>query len=180
MAGLRADAEQNRTRILAAARAALAASGDASLHSIAQRAGVGQGTLYRHFANREELVLAVYRHDVTELVDAAPALLAAHPPGQALEMWFEQLAVFGRVKHGVSGVLHAAAKAGLDSEHYQPVVGAIALLLRAGQDAGQLRPDADAAEVLQLVSFLWRDEADPAWQARSRHMLRIVLDGLRA
>jgi len=77
---MRADAEQNRTRILDVARTALAASGNASMQSIAKQAGIGQGTLYRHFPNREALVLAVHRHDVRALVDAAPELLDTHPP----------------------------------------------------------------------------------------------------
>lgn len=77
-------------------------------------------------------------------------------------------------------MLHAATRADLASEHYQPVIGAIGQLLRAGQDAGLLRPDADPEEVLQLVSFLWRDDQDAEWDQRSRHMLQIVLDGLRA
>jgi AcrR family transcriptional regulator len=68
----RADAELNRSRILDAARASLAESGDASMQSIARRAGIGQGTLYRHFPTREALVLEVHRHDVAELVDTAP------------------------------------------------------------------------------------------------------------
>jgi AcrR family transcriptional regulator len=73
---LRSDAEHNRARILRAAREALAASGDFAMNAVARQAGVGQGTLYRHFPTREALVLAVYRQDVAELVDAAPVLLA--------------------------------------------------------------------------------------------------------
>src|ERR1700744_72945 len=97
---MRSDAEQNRARILAAAAAALAESSDATLNSIARRAGVGQGTMYRHFPNREALLLAVYRQDVQAVIDAAPALLAAHPPAEALRQWFGRLASYGRVKHG--------------------------------------------------------------------------------
>ena len=89
---MRSDAEQNRARILAAAAAALAESSDATLNSIARRAGVGQGTMYRHFPNREALLLAVYRQDVQAVIDAAPALLAAHPPAEALRQWFGRLA----------------------------------------------------------------------------------------
>src|ERR1039458_2108969 len=80
---MRSDAEQNRARILAVARAALAESGEATLSSIAKLAGVGQGTMYRHFPTREVLLLAVYRQDVQAVIDAAPALLAGHPPAQA-------------------------------------------------------------------------------------------------
>ncbi|HEX4212514.1 MAG TPA: TetR/AcrR family transcriptional regulator [Candidatus Dormibacteraeota bacterium] len=176
----RVDAEQNRTRILEVARNALASSSDVALHSIAKRAGVGQGTLYRHFPTREALVLAVYRQDVGELIDAASALLAEHEPGEAMRLWFDRLAAFGRVKHGLAGVLREATRASLSDEHYRPVVEAIEQLLSAGQDSGLLRPDVDAEEVLLLVSFLWRGDQDDGWDGGARHMLRIVLDGLRA
>src|ERR1700746_127892 len=98
---LRADAQLNRERILEAARDALTASGDASLNSIAKKAGVGPGTLYRHFPNREALVLAVYRYDVQRLVDAAPGLLEHHAPLAAVRIWFERLTGYLRLKHGL-------------------------------------------------------------------------------
>lgn len=175
---LRADAEQNRARILDAARAALVEAHDASLNTIAKRAGVGPGTLYRHFPNREALLLAVYRHDVEDLVEAAPTLLTSHPPLAALHLWFEQLAAYGRVKHGLSGAFSAATSADLSGEYYSQVIGAIRLLLSAGQRAGAIRADVDAEEVLLLVGFLWRIDA-PDWERRSRHMLDLVLDGLK-
>ena len=191
---LRSDAEHNRTRILEAAREALAASGpgknpgkepgkgpgegEASLSSIAKRAGVGQGTMYRHFPNREALLLAVYRQDVRAVIDAAPELLRAHPPEQALRLWFDRLASYGRVKHGLADAFEAATRADLSGEYYGQVTGAIKLLLDAAQQAGAVRPDVDADEVLLLVSFLWRiDNTD--WEARSRHLLNLVMDGLR-
>lgn len=176
---MRADAQQNRARIVEVARTALAASSDASLNTIAKLAGIGPGTLYRHFPNREALVLAVYRHDVRELVDAAPALLAAHPPFEALRLWFDRLAYHGRIKHGLAGALHAVTRAELANEHYGPVLGAIALLLHACQEAGAVRPDIDAEEVLLLVGFLWRIDLDADWEARSRHLLDLVMDSLR-
>src|SRR5579862_7499488 len=104
----RADAKQNRERILQIARDALAALPDASLNSIAKAAGVGPGTLYRHFPNREALVLAVYRQEIQQLVDLAPALLASHPPLAALRLWFDRLAHYGRIKHELADVLHGA------------------------------------------------------------------------
>ncbi|MDR7276661.1 TetR/AcrR family transcriptional regulator [Catenuloplanes atrovinosus] len=175
----RADAAQNRERILTAAREELARAADVSMHAIAKRAGVGQGTLYRHFPTREALLLAVYRHDVTELVDAATTLLAETPdPVLALRRWLDRLASFGRVKHGLAGALHAATYADLSAGHYRPVVEAIALLLRAGRDAGRIRDDADAEHLLLLVGFLWRGDPDPDRDRRNGHLLDIVLDGL--
>ena len=176
----RADAELNRAKILDVARAALAVSGEISMQAIAKQAGIGQGTLYRNFPNREALVLAVHRHDVQALVDAAPELLAAHPPLEALRLWFDHLASYGRIKHGLAGALHTATRAELEGEGYGPVVGAIALLVEAGQRVGAVRPDLDAEEVLLLVGFLWRIGPDADFEARSRHLLDLVMDALRA
>jgi AcrR family transcriptional regulator len=175
----RADARQNRARILDVARDALTAAPDATLNSIAQQAGVGQGTLYRHFPTREALLVAVYHYDIRELIDAAPVLLARYEPLDALRRWFERLAAYGRIKRGVSEAVEAATRSDLSTEYYAPIVDVIASLLAAGRDAGELRPDVDAEEVLLLVGFLWRGDAGPAWKKRSRHLLDLVVDGLR-
>jgi AcrR family transcriptional regulator len=176
---LRSDAERNRARILEVARTALTVSRDVTLNSIAKQAGVGQGTLYRHFPNRESLLLAVYRYDVRELIDTAPALLTAHPPLDALRLWFDRLASYGRIKQGVADAVEAATRADLSNEYYGEVTGAITSLLDAGKQTGAVRPDVDADEILHLVGFLWRADADDAWEARARHMLDLVMDGLR-
>jgi AcrR family transcriptional regulator len=177
---LRADAQHNRDRILEAARDAFTASGDASLNSIAKKAGVGPGTLYRHFPNREALVLAVYRHDVQQLVDAAPALLEQHPPWQALRLWFDRLAYYGRIKHGLADVLHSITSDDLVGETYGPVVAAITLLLRACEEAGDIRPAVDPDDVLLMLGFLWRLDPSDDSEARASRMLDLVMDGLRA
>jgi AcrR family transcriptional regulator len=177
---VRSDARHNHARILQAAREALAASDDFAMYAIARRAGVGQGTLYRHFPTRESLVLAVYRQDAGELVEAASALLAECEPAQALRLWFDRLAAFGRVKHGLPGVLRAATRADLSSEYYEPVIDAISTLLSAGRAAGVIRPDLGAEDVLLLVNFLWTGDQEAGWESRSRRMLEVVFDGLRA
>jgi AcrR family transcriptional regulator len=177
---LRADAQHNRDHILEVARDALAASGDASLNSIAKRAGVGPGTLYRHFPTREALVLAVYRQDVQQLVDSAAVLLTEHPPLEALRLWFDRLAYYGRIKHGLADVLHAATSDGLAGETYGPVISAITLLLAACEQAGSIRPGLDPDEVLLMVGFLWRIAARDDWRERASRMLDVVIDGLRA
>ena len=176
---MRADAEKNRARILEAARTSLLENSEVTMQSIAQQAGVGQGTLYRHFATREALVMAVHRRDVQELVDSAPALLAGHAPIEALRLWFDRLASYGRIKHGLAGAIHAVMRARLADEGYGPVVGAITLLLDACKEAGSVRPDLDAEEVLLLVGFLWRIDPDPDWEARSARMLDLAMAGLR-
>ena len=103
---MRADARANRERILDIAHDAFAASPTVSLNAIAQRAGVGAGTLYRHFPTREALILAVYQHDVEILVDSVPRLLAEHEPLDALRIWFERLADYVRIKHGLGEALN--------------------------------------------------------------------------
>ncbi|WP_198028877.1 TetR/AcrR family transcriptional regulator [Actinoplanes sp. N902-109] len=175
----RADAEQNRARLVEVARTALAESSDATMQSIAKRAGVGQGTLYRHFPTREALLLAAYRDDVEEVIAAAGALLAEHPPAAALRLWFDRLASYGRIKHGVAEAVQAATRAELSGEYYDRVIAAIGLLLDAGKQAGEVRADADPDEVLLLVGFLWR-LADAGWEERSRRMLDVVMSGLSA
>lgn len=176
---LRADAAVNRERILAAAREALALSGDASMLSIAKRAGIGQGTMYRHFATREALILAVHRKDVRELVEAAPKLLATRPPLIAVREWFDQLASYGRIKHGLADALYSVMRETLADEGYTSIVDVITLLLDAGKQAGTVRHDIDAEEMLLLVGFLWRIESDERWEARSSHLLDLVMDSLR-
>jgi len=106
-------------------------------------------------------VLAVYQHDIQLLADAAPRLLAEHPPLVALRRWCDRLARYGRVEHGVADVLHAASSASVVSDSYGPVVGAIAPLMRASQDAGLLRTDVTPDDVLLLLGFLWRISPGP-------------------
>ena len=88
----RADATEHRGRIIDAAQALVMSSDDLRLNEVAKRAGVGQGTLYRHFPTREDLLAEVYRHDVDELIAVAPALLAEHRPLEALTLWFRRVA----------------------------------------------------------------------------------------
>jgi AcrR family transcriptional regulator len=175
---MRSDAERNRARILDVARSVLAESSDATLKSIATKAGVGQGTMYRHFPSREALLLTLYRRDVGALIEAAPALLAEHPPVEALSVWLDRLASYSRIKHGVAQAVEAATRADLSSEYYERVAAAITLLLDAGKATGELRADIDADDVLLLVGFLWRLD-DATFHARSRRLLATVLDGVR-
>lgn len=177
---LRADAQLNRERILDVARDALASSPQASLNSIAKAAGVGPGTLYRHFPNREALVLGVYRQEIQQLVDLAPALLAKRRPLTALRLWFGRLANYGRIKHGLADVLHAAMNEGVLAETYGPMVGAIDLLLKACEASGSIRHGVDAEDVLLLMGFLWRIEPGHHGEARAERLLDLVMDGLQA
>ena len=174
---VRADARENRNRVLAAARHAFSESADASMNHIAQLAGVGPGTLYRNFPNREALILAIYQDDVARLVETVPALLEARPPVDALRAWTLSLVTAMRKKHGLGDALSQAAHQSAAERTYQPVIDAITALLDAGRSDGSIRPDADPADYLMLTGSLWR--AVDHSQARPERMLDLILDGLR-
>jgi AcrR family transcriptional regulator len=176
-ASLRADAAGNRARIIQAARALIANAGEVKLNAIARQAGVGQGTLYRHFPTREDLLAEVYREDVGNLVAAAPALLAEHEPLTALALWFDLVADYARVKRGVFAAVELAVSQDLAAHSLGPIGEALTTLLDAGKADGTIRPDVDARDVILLIGYLTRLE--PAeWDTRARHLLQVVLAGL--
>jgi AcrR family transcriptional regulator len=173
---VRADARENRARILEVARQALAEDGDTSMNQIAQRAGVGPGTLYRNYPTREALVLAVYQLDVDRLVESVPELLAALPPLEALRRWTTELVSAMKRKHGLGDALSPGAHQSIAERTYGPVIAAITQLLDAGRRDGIIRADADARDFLQLTGALWRAASGP--EDRSQPMLGLILDGL--
>jgi AcrR family transcriptional regulator len=174
----RTDAMENRARIVEAARAAVATSDDLKLNAIAKQAGVGQGTLYRHFPTREDLLAEVYRQEVDELVAAAPTLLAHHRPQRALALWFERVAAYARVKRDVFAAVEVGVWRNLSAHSLGPIGDALTLLLDAGKADGTLRPDVDARDVILLIGYLSRlDDAES--DSRALHLLGIILDGLR-
>src|ERR1700760_1335385 len=175
---VRADARENQARILAAARQAFAEDGETSMNQIAQRAGVGPGTLYRNYPTREALVLAVYQLDVDQLIDAVPGLLATWPPLEALRRWTTDLVDAMRRKHGLGDALSPGAHQSIIEQTYGPVIAAITTLLEAGKHDRSIRADADAGDFLQLTGALWRAATGP--KDRSRPMLELILDGLAA
>jgi len=175
---LRADAAGNRARIVAAARAAVAGGGEVKLNAIARQAGVGQGTLYRHFPTRDDLLAEVYHEDVGELVAAAPALLAANEPLAALARWLDRVADYAQVKRGVFAAVEAGVSQDLAAHSLGPIGDALTALLDAGKAEGTIRPDVDARDVILLIGYLTRLEQGE-WDARSRHLLQVIVDGLR-
>jgi AcrR family transcriptional regulator len=178
----RADAARNRDTILAAALAALTESGDASLNSIAKRAGVANATLYRHFPTRESLVLEVYRHEVRQLAEAADQLLVKESPGDALRDWVQRLAQYAMTKHGLADALRAATGSGtaLFAETYDPIVAALERLLVAAEYAGTVRPGLDPHNVILALAGLWEIDPTTDWQARARELYDLIFTGLQA
>jgi AcrR family transcriptional regulator len=177
---VRSHAVRNREHILQVASEAFAESGDTSLNAIAKRAGVGAGTLYRHFPTREDLILAVYRNDVRRVVEQVPGLLAAHAPLDAFRVWFTGLADYVRVKHGLGEAMSRSAAAQLAiNETYAPVTQAVAALLDACVADGSVRSGLNPVDVLLLMGFLWRTTPDEAGRAQASRGMEIVIAGLR-
>ena len=175
---LRADARANRDRLLDVAREALAADPESSLNSIAKAAGVGAGTLYRHFPTREALVLGVYRNEIDALVALAPSLLARHSPLQSLRVWCDRLAKFGSLKHGLADIIHATDADQDLQRTYVPLLGAVRELMTACADAGEIRPGTDPEDLLVLMGLLWRIPPTTAGTARVKRIVALALRGL--
>jgi AcrR family transcriptional regulator len=177
----RSDAAQNRQAILDVALAALTESSDVSLNAIAKRAGVANATLYRHFPTRENLVLAVYRHEVGQLVDTAAQLLAEREPGEALREWVARLAQYAMTKHGLADAIRAAASPSseLFQETYTPIVGALGRLLTAAEQAGAIRHGLDPDDVILALAGLWEIDPSTDWKARAARLYDLVFAGLR-
>ena len=174
----RADARRNREKLLAAATELFAARGtDVSLDAVAKHAGVGIGTLYRHFPTRDALVEAAYRAEVAHLHESAAELLAAHPPDVALAEWMDRFVAYATAKKGMRGALNSivASGSGVYVETRGQIVAGLAVLLAAGVEAGTLRADVDAEDVMRAMGAVWLvDEEDQA-----RRLLRLLMDGLR-
>src|ERR1700754_1825062 len=170
-------AARNHAAILDVAHDLLAESPTASMNEIAKRAGGGAGTLYPHFPAREALFLAVSRNDVQKLVDAADAMIATRAPDDAFVTWFETLAHYVRLKHGLGEALHNAAIQDAINETYAPVVAAVAKLLDACVAGGTVRAGLDPADILLLMGFLWRVGPDEDGVEQGRRLVRIVFAG---
>lgn len=175
----RTDAVRNRAVIVDAARQLITEPGELKLSAVAKRAGVGQGTLYRHFATRDELVRALYDREIDELVDLAYALLDDHPPEVALKLWFTQLAAYARVKFGVIAAVEASVWQDIGSKTMGKLGDALTALLTAGRGSGTLRSDVDSRDVILLSWFLAHVE-DDEWAERTPRLLAVLLDGLAA
>jgi AcrR family transcriptional regulator len=176
---LRADAQRNRDQILVAAAAAFSKCGlEATLEGIAKDAGVGIGTLYRHFPTRELLIEAAYRNELAAVCAAAPELHAM-PPAEALRTWMGRYIDYMTRKLGMADALRAVIASGANpyAQSFELLVGAIKPLLAAGVAAGEIRPDVSADDVLVSLSGVAlaagskRDQAD--------RLVNLLLDGLR-
>ena len=179
---LRPDAKRNREKLIAAATEAFATAGvGTSLEDIARRAGVGIGTLYRHFPSRDALVAAAYRQEVGSLAAAAPALLAEHPPDVALRRWMDRFVGYAATKRGMGEALQAAmaSDSELHAEGYAALTGALDTLVGAAVAAGVVRPDARGDDVLRALGALWMIRDGDDREAVTARTLDLIVDGLR-
>jgi len=179
---LRADAQRNRERLLAAAMQAFAEEGEeVALESVAARAGVGIGTLYRHFPNRDALVVAAYQNEVDELCAAAADLLASVPADEALRAWADRFADYIATKRAMGNALRSAAASDspLFANTCEQILGALRLLLTAGVGDGTLRADVAPSDVIRVINGIWYLPDGPEWRDSVGRMLDLVIDGLR-
>ncbi len=178
----RADRLRNRERLLDAARAVFAAGGaGASLEAVAERAGVGVGTLYRHFPDRQSLFEAVYRNEVDQLVLLAGELTERAAPFDALRQWLGANVAFVATKKGMSVALAIAVNASSDlTVHSVKVLGqALDGLRRRAVEAGSIRDDVSAEDILRLTVGLCTMHDKPGWQDHVMRLLDVFLDGMR-
>jgi AcrR family transcriptional regulator len=178
----RADTRRNHERILAAAAESLSRSGEVSFNAIAKTAGVGVGTVYRHFPTPEALILAVYQREVRHLVDVVPSLLETHPPDQAFRVWtIEHLAHYMMTKRGLADALRAATTSpqSLPASAYESVVDAIATLLKANVDAGNVPADLEPETVMRGLGGLLFLDPNGDWHSQTANLTDLIWRGMR-
>ena len=179
---MRADARRNRDKLVATALQLFTENGtDVALEAVAQKAGVGVGTLYRHFPTRDALVEAVYLTELDRLHSGAAELLASHPADEALERWLDLFVQYAVTKRGLAGALRSIFESGgnLYAQSRAKIVDALGSLLDAAGAEGAIRSDLDPEDVLLAMGGIWSLPDEPNWAGRARKLLGLMMDGLR-
>ena len=177
---VRADAQRSLDALLQAAKEVFATVGvDAPVRQIAEKAGVGLGTLYRHFPQRADLIAAVFRREMDACADAAPALAGQYPPFEALARWLRRYAAFVGTKRGLAKALRSGDPAfeALPTRFEQRLRPAFRMLADAAVAAGEMRADVDADEFLGAVASLCMSTYN-AGPGRAERMVDLLLDGV--
>lgn len=177
-----AEARRNRQNLIAVATRAFGSSDRrVSLDEIAKEAGVGIGTLYRHFPTREALVEAVYHDQVERLRTGAQELLADHPPARALRLWMDLFTDWAVTKHGMIDTLRVIVSSGrLEFDQMRAeLVAVVGMFLDAGAAARDMRPDADAEVVAATLAGILTVAGEPEQRDQAARMLSLLMDGLR-
>jgi AcrR family transcriptional regulator len=174
-------AARNRSAIIEAAHELFARNPLVPLTDVAKTAGVGIGTLYRHFPTRDDLILAAYQHDIERLTATADEALARHSSAKAAFIdWFETLAGYIRVKHGLGDALHSAAVQDVVDASWGPASDAVGKLVAACVAEGTIAPGHDPTDIIMLMSFLWRVANNDAGVAQGRRLIATVFNGLQS
>jgi AcrR family transcriptional regulator len=176
----RADSARNRQLLIDAAKTGFSDVGlDVSLEEIARRAGVGIGTLYRHFPTREAVVEAVYRREVQQLAEAVPQLLQTAPAGEALHKWLHLFVDFIATKRIIAPSLAAAATRTSTPTSVELITSAISSLVKRAIASGDVRKDIDPSDLLRAMVGMSYGNPDAGWEASARRLIDILMDGLR-
>jgi AcrR family transcriptional regulator len=178
----RADSARNRQLLIDAAKVGFAEVGlQVSLEDIARRAGVGIGTLYRHFPTREAVVEAVYRREVEQLAEAVPRLLETSPAGEALHRWMHLFVDYIATKRLIAPSLAAAASRTptLYASSTELITGAISTLVKRAVASGDVRKDIDPSDLLRALIGVSFGNPNQGWEASARRLVDILMDGLR-
>lgn len=179
---LRADAARNRELLLKAATAVFSSGGaDASLEAVARRAGVGIGTLYRHFPTREALFEAVYRHEVQQLSELADQLKDEAAPVEALRRWLRSGVEFVATKKGMAAALALAVTGSkeLHARSFEQLTKAAGVLLDRAIAAGDIRSDIQSENLVRALVGMCYMHDQPGWQTSVLRLMDILVDGLR-
>ncbi len=178
---MRADAKRSLDALLQAAKTVFATSGvDAPIREIAEEAGVGLGTLYRHFPQRADLIAAVFRREIDACAAAAPILSAENSPFEALAIWMQRYAVFIATKRGLAHVLHSGDPAfeGLRDHFEATLRPALHKLMGTAVEAGEIRADIDVDELLGAAASVCMSTYN-AGSGQAERMVTLLVDGLR-
>jgi AcrR family transcriptional regulator len=177
---LRADAQRNRDHLIATAVEVFATGRPISLDAIARQAGVGSGTLYRHFPTREDLVEEVYRDQLRPLRDAAATLLSSEEPPRALHLWMLEFADWAGARRGIGEALVAMSASGRfgDGPVCDEVMQILRMLLHAGVVSGEFRDDIDPLDVGGILAGLLSVAGVPEQRAQLDRMIVMVVAGI--
>jgi AcrR family transcriptional regulator len=178
----RSDSTRNRQLLIDTAKAAFTDTGlQVSLDEIARRAGVGIGTLYRHFPSREAITEAVYRHEVEQLAEAVPQLLKTLPAGDALHRWMHLFVDYIATKRLIAPALAAATggTSALRANSSALITQAMTTLVKRAIESGHVRKDIAPSDLLRAMVGASYGNPDPAWEASARRVIDLLMDGLR-
>lgn len=179
---LRADARRNRDKLIEVAATAFAENGvETSLEDIARKAGVGIGTLYRHFPTREHLVEVVYQRELQILADAAEELALSEAADVALEQWMRRFVNYMATKRGMASSLKiiASSNSTMFAEGFGRIRSSFDKLLTAAQDQNLIRKDIGQADLMHAMSSIYSIPDTPEWRESANRLIGLLMDGMR-